>query len=373
MNRRTFITKLFTGFISIASMNHLMRRETWAVGNEAMEDKLHYIPLNGRSLKEIALRKEHHGKDRFISPLSSARRGRLLKVLSWKFFHENRLKTYYDGEQVSPVSVDWKLIREHQGVSVTFLKHASVLIKDHDSYILLDPVFDDVFWFIKDFTPLLFDLNEMPKPHHVLLSHGHYDHLDKPSLAYISRHSHFISPLGYDDIFSDLGIRNRTQLDWYDTHHDGMREITFLPSNHWTMRNPVIGPNTSLWGSYLIRTTSGYTIYLSADTAYFDGFEQLGKDYDIDLAVINLGAYEPRWFMASSHINPEETVRAFRELNAKKLMVIHWGTFRLGDEPVHFPPMQLKQALKKEGLLDRFVDFRHGQTYLCSPEEVIVS
>jgi L-ascorbate metabolism protein UlaG (beta-lactamase superfamily) len=88
--------------------------------------------------------------------------------------------------------------------------------------------------------------------------------------------------------------------------------------------------------------------------------------------VINLGAYEPRWFMAPSHINPKETVRAFRELNAKKLMVIHWGTFRLGDEPVHFPPMQLRQVLEKEGMLDRYLDLRHGQTCLCSPKENVI-
>ena len=103
--------------------------------------------------------------------------------------------------------------------------------------------------------------------------------------------------------------------------------------------------------------------YLSGDTAYFDGFEQLGKEFDIDLAVFNLGAYEPRWFMAPSHMNPRETVQAFKELKAKRLMVVHWGTFRLGDEPVHFPPMHIKQELKKEGMLDRLVDLKPGQTY----------
>ena len=128
------------------------------------------------------------------------------------------------------------------------------------------------------------------------------------------------------------------------------------------MRNPISGPNRSLWGSYLIRTASGYTIYISGDTAYFDGFAQLGKEYDIDLAVFNVGAYEPRWFMAQSHINPRETVQAFKELNARKLLVVHWGTFRLGNEPVHFPPRQVKEELEKEGLLDRLVDLKHGQT-----------
>ena len=89
-------------------------------------------------------------------------------------------------------------------------------------------------------------------------------------------------------------------------------------------------------------------------------------DFDIDLAIFNLGAYEPRWFMASSHMNPRETVRAFKELDARKMMIVHWGTFRLGDEPVHFPPVDIKKELKKEGLLDRLVDIRHGETFFVN-------
>jgi len=78
--------------------------------------------------------------------------------------------------------------------------------------------------------------------------------------------------------------------------------------------------------------------------------------------VINLGAYEPRWFMAQSHIGPKETVRAFKQLGAKRLAVIHWGTFQLGDEPVHLPPQHIREEMRQEGLLDRLVDWKHGET-----------
>ena len=237
------------------------------------------------------------------------------------------------------------------------------MIKDIDQYLLLDPVFSDLFFFIKDFTPFTFSMEEMPKPDHILISHGHYDHLDIPSLSKLDKNTHVISPLGYDEVFKETGMRNRTQMDWYDTQQQGTREITFLPSNHWTMRNPVAGPNRSLWGSYIIRTAGGPTIYLSCDTAYFDGFQEIGNDFDIDLAIINLGAFEPRWFMAQSHINPKETVQAFSELGAKRLVIIHWGTFRLGDEPVHYPPMALRKELEKSGLLDRWIDIKHGETF----------
>ena len=318
--------------------------------------------MHGLSLRQIARRKLHHGNSRFVNPFSETTHGRIWKVLSWKLFHENRFKIYYDQEPTTPVSIDWEPIRRHRGLSVTFLKHAGVMIKDLDRYLLVDPVFSGLFRFIKDFTPFEFDINEIPEPDHILITHGHYDHLDKPSLASLKKDTHVITPLGYDEVFSDLEMDRRTQLDWFDAYRQGKLEITLLPCNHWTMRNPLTGPNRSLWGSFLIKTASGRTIFIGGDSAYFDGFREIGKEFSIDLAILNLGAYEPRWFMASSHMNPVETVRAFQELHAESLLIVHWGTFRLGDEPVHFPPLDLARELERQGLLDRLVHLNHGQT-----------
>ena len=314
------------------------------------------------SMRELARRKMHHGNGRYINPFTSKTYGNMLRVLHWKLFSKNHFRSYYDEEPVIPVSVDWEPIRESSNLSVTFLKHASMIIKDQDQLLLVDPVFSEIFSFIKDFTPLTFDPKEIPRPNQVLLTHGHYDHLDTSSLALLNKDTHVVTPLGYNDIFADLKMTNRTQLDWFDTFGDGERETTLLPCDHWTMRNPIEGPNTSLWGSYLLKTASGPTIYLSGDTAYFDRFREIGQKFPIDLAIINLGAYEPRWFMAGSHMNPTVSVRAFRELGAKKLLIVHWGTFRLGDEPVHFPPIDLKKEMKKEGILDRLVHLNHGET-----------
>jgi len=320
-------------------------------------------PFSDYGLRELVQKKLHHGKDRFLNPFSTREHGNMWRVLYWKLFSENKFKSHYDEERVIPVSIDWEPIRDHQSVSVTFVKHASVMIKDGDQYIMVDPVFSEIFRFIKDFTPLDFAIEEIPRPDHVLISHGHYDHLDTRSLASLRGDTHVISPLGYDDVFADLKISNRTQLDWFSTFEDGKREITLLPCDHWTMRSPIEGPNTSLWGSYIVKTASGPTIYVSSDTAYFDRFREIGEEYSIDLAVINLGAYEPRWFMAGSHMNPRETVQAFKELGAARLMIVHWGTFRLGDEPVHLPPLDIKREMEKEGLADRLVHLNHGETF----------
>ena len=318
--------------------------------------------FNDFSLRELAQKKVHHGQERFLNPFSTKEHGNMLRVLRWKLFSENKLKAHYDEERVIPVSIDWEPIRDHGSLSVTFVKHASVMIKDQDRYILLDPVFSQIFRFIKDFTPLDFDLREMPRPDHILISHGHYDHLDTDSLASLQGDTHVVSPLGYDDVFADVKMSNRTQLDWFSAFEDGRREITLLPCDHWTMRSPIEGPNTSLWGSYVLKTASGPTIYLSADTAYFERFREIGEEYSIDLAIINLGAYEPRWFMAGSHINPRETVQAFKELGAARLIIVHWGTFRLGDEPVHFPPGDIKREMEKEGLAHQLIHLNHGET-----------
>jgi L-ascorbate metabolism protein UlaG (beta-lactamase superfamily) len=317
------------------------------------------------SLRDIADRKLHHQNGGFINPFVSSDRyalWRMGQIVYWKLFTQNRYKSSYVDERIIPVEVDWVAATQPKGLCITWLKHAAFLINDQGRYIHVDPVFGGLFGLFKDFTPLGFDPAEIPKPHHVLITHGHYDHLDEKSLRIYETNTHVISPLGYNRIFKSLAMENRTQLDWFGTYcSDGCR-ITLLPCHHWTMRNPVVGPNRSLWGSFLIQTAKGPTVYIAGDTAFFENFAEIGNLYDIDLAIFNLGAYEPRWFMKNSHMNPEETLRAVELLGAKKFMIIHWGTFRLGDEPVFQPPEDLKKLLKRKKLMDRWIDIRHGQT-----------
>jgi L-ascorbate metabolism protein UlaG (beta-lactamase superfamily) len=364
MNRRRFID-IFFNLLKISLLASILPPKLHAaVAGTPEAAPLHYRPLNGRSLREIARRKEHHGNGRFINPLGLDRSGRLLKVLSWKLFHRNRFQDDLARQPVVPLSIDWEPLRILDGLSVTYLKHASLVLQDAGCRMLLDPVFASPFWFMRDFTPLTFAPAGIPAPNHVLITHGHYDHLDTDSLAQLPAGTHVICPPGYEDILDDVGLHNRTVLDWYESFREEGREIILLPCNHWTIRNPIAGPNLALWGSYLIRTASGPTVYISGDTAYFDGFDQIGAEFDIDLAVFNVGAYEPRWFMAQSHINPRETVQAFQELNAKRLLIMHWGTFRLGDEPVHLPPQHMRAEMKKTGLLDRYQEWKHGDTLM---------
>lgn len=363
MSRRKYLQRMLKAAQALAAMNLLAACSLPRGGAPANgRGKLHYRPLNGRSLRELAQAKVHHGQSRFHNPFSELERGNFLRVFRWKFFSANEHSRHYADEPVRQISIDWPSIRHGRNLSVTLIRHAGILIKDLDSYLLIDPVFGKIFWFIDDFSPLAGDIRDMPPIDQLLITHGHYDHVDTDSLARLDRGTRVLLPLGYDDIFDGLGMRNRRHLDWFDSYAGDGREITFLPCNHWTMRNPLVGPNTGLWGSYLIRTRSGANIYVAGDTAYFDGFAEIGRLHDIDLAIFNLGAYEPRWFMAASHMNPEETYQAFRELGARHMLLAHWGTFRLGDEPVHFPPRDMARVMTANGAGDRLLPLEPGQT-----------
>ena len=313
-------------------------------------------------LRHMAEQRLHHGAKGFLNPFTGAKHGNLGRVLHWKLFSKNHFRPLYAKERVQPIALDWKPLETYDGLAVTFLKHSSVIIKDGDDYLIVDPILFDLMWFIKDYSPLNFDLKKLPPFKHVLVTHGHYDHMDKASISRTGKGSHIITPLGYEEVFADLDLKNRTQLDWYHTFTDGVRHITLLPCNHWTMRNPITGPNQSLWGSFLIQTAGGVTIYISGDTGHFGGFKEIGREFDIDLAILNVGAYAPRWFMQPSHMNPAEAVQAFKELNARYLMAVHWGTFRLGDEPVYLPPLQVRFHMRAENLQSRLIELHHGET-----------
>ena len=145
MSRRYFIRKLLGALTGIATISLLPLEVFSAIADDGT-DTTHYRPLNGRRLRDIARQKRHHGSDGFTNPLGQERHGRFWKVLRWKLFHKNRFKGDFVGERVIPVSIDWDPIRQHHGLSITYLKHASVMIKDEDRYLIVDPIFQDIFW-----------------------------------------------------------------------------------------------------------------------------------------------------------------------------------------------------------------------------------
>jgi L-ascorbate metabolism protein UlaG (beta-lactamase superfamily) len=241
------------------------------------------------------------------------------------------------------------------GPQLTWIGHASFLLTLGGKRILVDPVFSKRLGPVSRLTAPGIELAALPPIDVVLVTHNHRDHLDPWSLARVApdlRAPHFVVPLGNGDLVKSLGAEKVTELDWWQSTDLGSLEITLVPARHWSMRYPW-DRNDMLWGGFVIRSSEGVA-YHSGDTAFFDGFAEIGKKLGkIDWAMLPIGAYEPRWFMEPQHMGPEEAVEAARLLDARRLVAMHWGTFKLTDEPIAEPPVRARAAFEKAADADR--------------------
>ncbi|WP_165855667.1 MBL fold metallo-hydrolase [Marinobacter sp. JSM 1782161] len=255
---------------------------------------------------------------------------------------------------------------------LTWLGHASFLFQYEGLNVLTDPVLSDrasPFAFVgpRRYTPPALSVEQMPTIHRVLISHNHYDHLDEATVRRLHRRFGddlcFCIPRGLRRWFEKRGIRNIVELGWWQSQAlSASEEVFFLPTQHFSGRGARDG-NTTLWGSWLLEI-DGYRLYFGGDTGYGTVFQQIGELFaPIDLALLPIGAYDPRWFMSPVHVDPEEAVRIHRDIGARQSVAMHWGTFVLTDEPMDEPPRRLHQALADQGVAE--ADFRimqHGET-----------
>ena len=181
-------------------------------------------------------------------------------------------------------------------------------------------------------------LDAMPAIDIVLVSHDHRDHMDLPTLRRLPDSALYIVPVGNA---ARLAKPNVVEFDWWQSFTAGDLEISLVPARHWSMRMPW-NRNDTLWGGWVIRAPEG-TAYHAGDTAWGDHFAEIGARVGpIDWAMLPIGGYAPRWFMAPQHIDPVEAVQAWEALHARRLLAMHWGTFRLTDEPIGEPPARLR-------------------------------
>ena len=139
------------------------------------------------------------------------------------------------------------------------------------------------------------------------------------------------------------------ELEWWGSARVGELQIHFVPSQHWSQRGP-LDKNESLWGGFVLEA-QGKKVYFAGDTAHFGGFKEIGRRFPgLDAALLPIGAYDPEWFMRQQHMNPEDAVNAFVALQARLLCAMHWGTFKLTDEPLDEPPQLLEQHRVRAGL-----------------------
>lgn len=234
--------------------------------------------------------------------------------------------------------------------SLTWVGHATFVQRLAGKLVATDPIWSEK---IQGVVPRLLPpgvaLEALPKLDLVTISHAHFDHLDMPTLQRLGPETRFVVPLGNKKLLNDAGLTNVVELDWWQSHSEGALTITLVPAQHWSMRFPW-DRNTRLWGGFVYQSPEG-TSYHAGDTGFSeDVFRQIGARFPgIDWAMLPIGAYEPVWFMGPQHMGPEEAGLAWKLLGAQHLCAMHWGTFRLTDEPLSEPCERLRAWWREQG------------------------
>jgi N-acyl-phosphatidylethanolamine-hydrolysing phospholipase D len=252
--------------------------------------------------------------------------------------------------------------------AATWIGHASVLVQLGGISLLTDPVFSEraspvSFAGPRRQGPAGIAAVDLPRIDAVVISHNHYDHLDAASVKSLAVQPGgsplFIVPLGVKAWFTDAGIDRVVELDWWQSRRVGEVEVVLVPAQHWSGRSFSDRMET-LWGGYAVFAPD-FHLFFAGDTGYSKDFADIharfaarhgGAGRGFDLALLPIGAYEPRWFMKEQHIDPAEAVQIHLDLAARRSIGIHWGTFSLTDEALDEPPRALETARRQRGLAD---------------------
>ncbi|HVZ19088.1 MAG TPA: MBL fold metallo-hydrolase [Terriglobales bacterium] len=255
-------------------------------------------------------------------------------------------------------------------MAVTFIGHSSFFLQIGGLNVVVDPNFAKWIFVLKRLRRPGVRIRELPAIDVVLVSHAHFDHLHRPSLRAIARQSRrvvgkapiIIVPEHVADLVSDLGFRKVIELKWWEDVRFGDVGITHVPANHWGAR--IIRDMHRGFGGFVLKSNK-HSIYHAGDTAYFEGFSEIGRRLQPELALLPIGAYNPPSFR-NVHTNPEDAVQAFIDLQARWMIPMHYGTFRLSHEPVKEPVEFLEHESERRGVRDRVLVLKEGITRIFS-------
>lgn len=290
-----------------------------------------------------------------------------------RYFGDDKWSSYVDqGHRVPQQTPDLRRITAPGAApQITWIGHATVLIQYRGVNVLTDPMFSErasPFGFAgpKRATPPALTLRQLPAIDYVLISHNHYDQLDKATVQAIGNRALWFVPLGHRRWFAKHGVDNFVEFDWWQTHELPLVSVTATPVQHWSGRS-LTDRYRALWSGWALRIQD-FSVWFGGDTGYNDRqFKEIGARLGpFDLGIIPIGGYEPRWFMRDMHVNPEEAVTIHREVGARYSIGVHWGAFPLTAEPIDEPPRRLAKAA---AVLDgtRFETLAIGQTVTVSP------
>jgi L-ascorbate metabolism protein UlaG (beta-lactamase superfamily) len=246
--------------------------------------------------------------------------------------------------------------RGNASAVVTFIGHAMFLIQTAAGNILTDPIYSERAgpWNRlgpRRVRPPAIALDALPPISIVLLSHNHYDHCDLPTLGVLAKRFNplVVTPLGNGRFARAAGMRRVEELDWWQSAQGSSVPITLTPAHHFSARGP-FDRNRALWGGFML-TVAHARIYFAGDTAYAPFFHDIRQRLGpTDVALLPIGAYEPRWFMQSVHMNPAEAVQAHLDLGARQSIAMHFGTFPMTAEGIDEPVRALEEARRAESV-----------------------
>lgn len=320
---------------------------------------------------------DHFDGSRFFHPGLPASDKSLLQVLRWRLLGK---RTRWP--QIVPAMEGVKPEKRVEHLRITFVGHASLLVQVAGCNILVDPVWAARASPLSRFGPRrrnapAIAFSDLPPINIVLVTHNHYDHMD---LAFLERlwardQPRLVSSLGNDGVIQATAPKVPVLTgDWWDEVplFHGIT-ATIVPAYHWSSRH-LADRRMALWSGFFLRTAYG-SLYCAGDTAYRDGriFHEIRERLaSPDLAILPIGAYAPRWFMETQHVNPEEAIQIALDCGAKQVLGIHWGTFQLTDEPYLEPEERFYAAAREAGFAAGTVRaLRPGDVYQVRNEDAI--
>lgn len=342
MRRRNFLKKIIFFTVGIISMsNKLLAKEVFS--KEIFKDGIfynNYIDHKMTTFKQFwKWRKESKKPEPMSFPLAKN---------DPTFLQENRSQK-----------------------TLTWIGHASFLIQIDGINILTDPHLTKraspvVFAGPSRTTPPGLDINDLPEIDVIVISHNHYDHLDYQTILNITRKQItnqplILVPLKLKKLVESFGARNVKELGWWDTTNFKNLNIHAVPVQHWSNRS--FNTNKTLWCGWVFENKNFKCIFVG-DTGYSKDFATIQQRFGhMDLSLIPIGAYAPRWFMKYHHCNVDEAIQIHKDLKSKKSIAMHWGTFQLTDEPMDEPIKLLKKLAPEKNLLsNEFVAMTHGES-----------
>jgi L-ascorbate metabolism protein UlaG (beta-lactamase superfamily) len=268
------------------------------------------------------------------------------------------------------VANDGAALRDNGGApTLTWVGHATLLLQLDGVNVLTDPHFSERASPLRSAGPRRLNppglaFEDLPPIHAVVISHDHYDHLDRPTVQRLAEthRPRFLVPLGFKAWFTALGITNVEELDWWESRRVGALTFTATPVQHWSART-LFDMNERLWAGWAIAGQER-RVFFAGDTGYYDGFRRIGERLGpFDLALVSIAAYEPRSIMAHTHTTPEQALQILADVGARTFVAMHWGTFDLSEEPLEEPPRRLLAAARAQGLPEaRVWILAHGET-----------